>query len=100
MPAGLLDVFEELRGNVHGVHLPVRPHFLGEEAGEQPRPGPDVGHHHSRLHLAGGCNLCPVGEHLAALALKLLLEPLYVRVLERVVDPGFDTLFLGGDRPG
>src|SRR5262245_1392999 len=98
LPAGLLDVAQKGRGNVHGKDLPLFADGFGELAGERPCSGPNVSDHHPRLELAGGDDVPGVGGNLSALPLELLDELLEVRVLKRLVDPRPNALLLGSRR--
>ena len=60
-----------LRGDVHGVDLALGADLLGEQAGEQAGAGPDVGHGHARLELAGGDDLLAQVKTSESVAKKL-----------------------------
>ena len=92
--AGLLDMLDELGGDVHGVHRSLGAELLGEEVSEQAGPGTDVGHGHLWLELAGRNDFLSLDEDFPALGLERPDEFLHVGVLERLVDARADAFFL------
>ncbi|MCI0681077.1 MAG: hypothetical protein L0Y71_03150 [Gemmataceae bacterium] len=96
--ARLLDVTKKGLRDIDGEHLALVPDLGGKLPREQSGAGADVGDRHAGLELAGGDDLLGVGGDLPAFSFELLEKVLDVRVLEGLVDPGANALFLGADR--
>src|SRR5438445_6061974 len=98
-PGALADVLDEGARDVHRVDAPARAYRPGEEHGEEPGPGADVGDRHPRLHAGRGEYLVPLPVDFAVLVLETLLPARDVGVAEeRRVDFRFCAVLRGGQR--
>src|SRR5439155_13242112 len=93
------DVLDEGPRDVHRVDAPARAYRMGEEHGEEPGSGADVGDRHPRLHAGRGEYLVPPAVDLAVLVLEALLPARDVGVdEERRVDFRLCAVLRGGRR--
>jgi len=96
-PGALADVLDKGLRDVHRVDAPSRLYRPGEEHGEEPGPGADVGDRHPRLHPCRGEYLVALAIDLAVLVLETLLPARDVGVdEERRVDLRFRAVLGGG----
>ncbi len=95
----LLDVLDELFGNIDGVNLPLGAHGFGKHPREEAGARADVRHAHPRPDFAGLEDLLAVVVSIPALPLKPADEVADVRVLEGFVDPRVHALLLSRHRP-
>ena len=73
------DVPEKDRTDIHGVDRALRPHLVGEQVGEQPRPRADVGHGSGRAHADGANDEVALREHVSRVVLETANQLLNVR---------------------
>ena len=84
--AGLLDVADELGGDVHGIDLALVADGPRKQAAEEACARADVCHDHARLKIAGHNYSFLVGVNLPTFDFEFLEEVLDVGIVKRLVD--------------
>src|SRR5207245_9151065 len=97
--AALAAVLDDGSRDGDRVATPATAYCLGEEHGEEPGPGADVGDRHPRLHAGRSENLVPLPVDFAILVLETLPPARDVGVdEERRVDFRLCAVLRGGQR--